>query len=61
MKSPILWVTGSLAAATALAATLLAVTATRGNSGPELERPVAVGASTEGARQCRPSPCRAMD
>ena len=44
MKRPILWVTGSLTAATALAATLLIATATRGNVRPEFQAPVGVGA-----------------
>lgn len=42
MKRPILWVTGSLTAATALAATLLIATATRGSVRPEFQAPVGV-------------------
>lgn len=57
MKRPVLWVTGSLTAATALAATLLIVTATRGNNHPELQPPAAVGAPVQSSSDCRPAHC----
>jgi hypothetical protein len=57
MKRPVLWVTGSLTAATALAATLLIVTATRGNGRPEFQRPAAIGAPAQFPSDCRPAHC----
>jgi len=57
MKRPVLWVTGSLTAATALAATLLVVTATRGNGRPEFLHPAAIGAPAQVPSDCRPADC----
>jgi len=57
MKRPVLWVTGSLTAATALAATLLIVTATRGNDHSEVRKPAAIDAPVTNAVECRSSGC----
>lgn len=44
MQRPVLWVTGSLTAATALAAALLIVTTTRSNTRPEFQGSAVIGA-----------------
>lgn len=59
MTRPILWVTGSLAAATALAATLLFVTTTRSNTHPGLEESTAISAPIRISPDCQPPRCDA--
>lgn len=59
MKRPVLWVTGSLTAATALAATLLIVTTTRSNTHPELQQSSAINTPIHPSPDCRPPHCDA--
>ncbi|MGB5904619.1 MAG: hypothetical protein WBF99_04425 [Xanthobacteraceae bacterium] len=59
MKSPVLWVTGSLTAATALAATLLIVTTTRSNTRPEFQQSSAINAPVHASPDCQPPHCDA--
>lgn len=59
MKRPVLWVTGSLTAATALAAALLIVTTTRSNTRPEFQQSTAITAPIRTAPDCLPPHCDA--
>lgn len=59
MKRPVLWVTGSLTAATALAATLLIVTTTRSNTRPELQGSAVISAPIQASPGCQPPHCDA--
>lgn len=57
MKRPVLWVTGSLTAATALAATLLIVTTTRSNTRREFQGSAAIDAPVQISPDCQPPHC----
>lgn len=57
MKSPVLWVTGSLTAATALAAALLIVTTTRSNTRPEFQGSAVINTPIRTAPDCQAPHC----
>lgn len=60
MKRPVLWVTGSLTAATALAATLLIVTTTRSNTRPEFQQSTVISAPIQTPPDCQAPHCNAV-
>lgn len=60
MTRPILWVTGSLTAATALAVTLLIVTTTRSNTHPEFQKSTVISAPIRTSPDCQPPRCDAV-